>query len=119
MMHINSLSNVLSVCSTLHSPVSNTDTALTLTLYSVPASSPVRIVEVAGGEPEMAASLPQEIVPFLLYCTWYRVMFTLLWGVVQVTLRIAFPLLTALDRETPVTWEGACRPCVHSGLQSR
>ena len=71
MMHKSSLSKVLSVCSTLHSPAPSSDTALTLTLYSVLTSSSVRMVEVAGGEPEMVASLPQEVVPFLLYCTWY------------------------------------------------
>ena len=38
-------------------------------------------------------------------------MFISLWGVVQVTVRIALPNLTALDSETPVTWEGACRAC--------
>ena len=68
--YINSPSKVLSVCTILHVPFPTADTALTLTLYSVPASSPVRIVEVAGGETELVYVLFQEVVPFLLYCTW-------------------------------------------------
>ena len=69
--HASSLQKVLSVCSTLHSPAPAADTALTLTLYSVPASSPVTTVDVAGGEPERGVALLQDVVPFLLYCTWY------------------------------------------------
>ena len=72
MMHKSSLSKVLSVCSTLQLPSPSSDTALTLTLYSVPAFNPVRMVKVAGGEPERGVALFQDIVPFLLYCTSYR-----------------------------------------------
>ena len=68
---LNSLQNVLPVCSTLQFPFPISDTALTLTVYLVPASSPVRIVEVAGGEIEMAVALSQGVVPLLLYSTWY------------------------------------------------
>ena len=68
---LNSLQNVLPVCSTLQVPCPISDTALTLTVYSVPASSPVRIVEFAGGEIEMAVALSQDVVPLLLYSTWY------------------------------------------------
>ena len=72
-MHKHSLSKVLSVCSTLHIPAPSSDTALTLMLYSVPGSSPVRIVEVAAGKTETGLALLQEfqVVPFLLYCNWY------------------------------------------------
>ena len=35
-------------------------------------------------------------------------MVTLLCGVVQLTVRVGLPFLTTLDRDTPVTWEGAC-----------
>ena len=46
-VHKFSLSAVIPVCATLHSPTPISDTALTLMMYSVPASSPIRIVEVA------------------------------------------------------------------------
>ena len=106
-IHENPLSeDVLSVCSTLHSPSPTADTALTLMLYLVPASSPVRLVEVAGGEIEMVFVLFQEVVPFLLYCTWYSVMATSLWGVVQLTFRDD---VTVFIKETPMTLEGADR----------
>ena len=70
-VHKFSLSDSLPVCSILHSPAPISDTALTLTIYTVLASSPVRIVELAGGDPEMTASLLHTVVPLLLYCTWY------------------------------------------------
>ena len=35
-------------------------------------------------------------------------MVTSLCGAVQLTPRLGLPSLTALDRDTPVTWEGAC-----------
>ena len=108
-IHANSLQNVLSVCSTLHSPAPTTDTALTLMLYSVPASSPVRTVDVAGGEPERGAALLQDVVPLLLYCTSYREMFTSVWGVVQVTLRADVSDSTVLATKTPLTLEGTVR----------
>ena len=106
-IHKNPLSeDVLSVCSTLHSPALPSDSALTLTLYSVPASSPIRTVEVVGCETEMVVALFQEVVPFLLYCTWYSVMATSLWGVVQLTFRDD---VTVFIKETPMTLEGADR----------
>ena len=70
-VHAFSRSDSLPVCSILHSPAPILDTALTLTIYTVLASSPVRIVELAGGDPEMTASLLHTVVPLLLYCTWY------------------------------------------------
>ena len=51
-VHIFSLSAVMPVCTTLHSPAPISDTALTLMLYFMPAYSPLKIVEVIGGEPE-------------------------------------------------------------------
>ena len=45
------LSNVLSVCTSLHSPFTASDLSLTLTSYAVPASSAGVITDVAGGEP--------------------------------------------------------------------
>ena len=99
----NSLPWVLTVCTTLHIPAPAADTALTLTLYSVPASSPVRIIEVRGGDTEMVNSLLQIAALLFLYCTWYCEMGTSLCEVVQVTLRAGNPDLTALDRDTPVT----------------
>ena len=99
----NSLPWVLSVCSTLQFPGPTADKALTLTLYSVPASSSVRIVDVRGGEPWMVLSLPHCAFLLLLYCTLYREMVRSLCGAVQVTLRAGNPDLTALDRDTPVT----------------
>ena len=108
-IHTNLLPKVLSVCSALHIPAPSSDTALTLTLYSVPASSPVRIAEVAGGEPERGVALFQEVVPLILYCTWYSVMATSLWGVVQLTFRDDVPFSTVLVTKTPLTLEGAVR----------
>ena len=43
---------VLSVCTALQFPAPTADTALTLTLYSVPAASGTT-AEFLGGEPEM------------------------------------------------------------------
>ena len=48
----NSLMYVLSVCTALHMPSPASDTAFTLILYSVPASSLVTMVEFTV-EPEM------------------------------------------------------------------
>ena len=66
-VHKFSLSDVMPVCSTHHSPTPISDTALTLTVYSVSASNPVRRVEVTGGEPEMAFALSQMLV--YSFCT--------------------------------------------------
>ena len=49
----NSLMYVLSVCTALQFPAPTADTALTLTLYSVPAASLGTMVEFCGGEPGM------------------------------------------------------------------
>ena len=54
---LNSLQKVIPVCSTLQFPCPTADTALTLTVYSVPASNPVRIGEVTRDETEMAVAL--------------------------------------------------------------
>ena len=102
-----SLLKVLSVCTSLHSPSPSAETALTLTSYSVPASRAGRCVEVIGGM--VVSRLPHKLVPLLLSCTWYREMVTLLCGAIQFTLRLGLPFLTSFDRDTPVTWEGACR----------
>ena len=61
--HGQKASDSLPVCSILHSPAPISDNALTLTVYTVPASSPIRIVELAGGDPEMTVSLPHTVVP--------------------------------------------------------
>ena len=57
----------------------------------------------------MVASLPQEVVPILLCCTWYREMATSLWGVIQATLRAGVPNFTVVDTETLLTIEGAVK----------
>ena len=57
----------------------------------------------------MLNALPQDVVPFFLYCTVYREMGTSLCGAVQATLRAGDPELIALYRERPVTWEGTLR----------
>ena len=111
-----SLSDVMLVCSTLHSPAPISDTALTLTVYSVPASSSVRIVELAGGEPEMTVSLPHEVVPLLLYCTWYSEMARSVWGMVQVTLKAGVPDTSVLVKKTPVTLEGAVQEILQGNI---
>ena len=49
----NSLMYVLSVCTALQFPAPTADTALTMTLYSVPAASLCTMVVVGGGESEM------------------------------------------------------------------
>ena len=105
-VHKFSLSAIMPVCSTLHSPAPISDTALTLTVYTVPASSPVRIVELAGGDPEMTVSLTHVIVPIPLYCTWNWEMATSLWGMVQVTFKVVIPDTSVLVKETPVTLVG-------------
>ena len=105
----NSLQKVLPVCSTLQFPCPAVDTALTLTVYSVPASNPVRIVEVTRDETEMAVALSQDVVPLPLYSTWYWEMVRSLWGVVQVTLRAGAWNSTVLVNVTSLTLEGAAR----------
>ena len=47
---------VLSVCTALQSPAPTADTALTLTVYLVPAASLVRRIEFRGGVPVMVRS---------------------------------------------------------------
>ena len=61
-----SLMYVLSVCTALHMPCPASDTAFTLTRYSVPASSLVTMVEFTV-EPEMVTSWPQEVSSSFLY----------------------------------------------------
>ena len=111
-----SLSDAMPVCSTLHSPAPISDTALTLTVYSLPASSPVRRVEVTGGEPEMAGALFQEVVPLLLYSTWYWEMATSLWGEVQVTLRASEWDSTVLIKVILLTLEGAVQEVIKGSI---
>ena len=97
---------VLSVCTALQFPAPTADTALTLTSFSVPAASPVTMVEFRGGEMEMMCGLSQEVVPFNLYWRMYREMGSSLCGVVQVARKAGKRDDTALDRDRPVTWEG-------------
>ena len=68
--------------------------------------SPVRIVEVAGGEPKRVLLL-QDVVTHL-NCTSYSEMGRSLWGVFQVTLRAVVPVCSVwiLVSETPLTLEG-------------
>ena len=101
----NSLMYVLSVCTALHFPAPTADSALTLTLYSVPVASLGTMVEV-WGEPGMVSWLLQEVVPFILYWRKYREMGSSLCGVVQVACKAGNLDNTALDRDSPVTWEG-------------
>ena len=101
----NSLMYAVSVCTALHIPAPTTDTALTLTSYSVPASSLVRLVEFTM-EPEMVRWMPQEVVPCILYWRWYWEMGSSLCGMVQVACKAGNLENTALDRDRPVTWEG-------------
>ena len=105
-VHKFSLSDSLPVCTPLHSAAPISDTALTLTVYTVPASSRIRIVELAGGDPEMTVSLPHTVVPLLLYCTWYWEMARSLWGGVQATIKAGIPKPSVLVEEMPVTLEG-------------
>ena len=107
-VHKHLLSAVFTVCSTLHSPAPITETALTWTSYSVPATSSAKSVEFGGGEPKRVVTLLQDVVPLLLYRTWYWEMVTSLWEGVQVTLRVT-PDSIVLVTETPVTLEGAVR----------
>ena len=97
---------VLSVCIALQFPAPTSDTALTLTSYSMPAASLRTVVAVGGGEPEMMCWLPQEIVPCILYWRWYWEMGSSLCGMVQVARKTGNLDNTALDRDRPVTWEG-------------
>ena len=57
-----------------HAPAPISDEALTLIMYSTPASSPVRIVELAGGETERGVELIHDSVSLVLYSTSYSVM---------------------------------------------
>ena len=97
---------VLSVCITLHFPAPTADTALTLTLYSVPAASLGTMVEFGGGEPGMMCWLPQEVFPNFLYWRKYWEMGSSLRGMAQVARKAGNLNDTALDRDRPVTWEG-------------
>ena len=117
-MHKHSLSAISTVCTTLHPPAPILETALTLTSYSVPASSPVRRVNCAGGEPEREVALIHivKFVPILLYSTWYWEMVNSLWGVDQDTFRVNVPLLTNLVAESPVTLEGAVKGILESSI---
>jgi len=86
-----------------HAPAPISDKALTLTMYSTPASSPVRIVEFAGGETERRVELIHDFVSLVLYSTSYSVMGNSLWGVVQDTVRVTFPSSTDSVTDTLVT----------------
>ena len=101
-----SLSSVLTLCSSLHAPAPISDNALTLIMYSIPASSPVRRVEFEGGETEW---LLHDSISLVLYSTSYLVMGNSLWGVVQDTFGIKFPSSTDLVTNTLVTLEGPVR----------
>ena len=95
---------VVSDSTLLHVPFPMADTALMRTSYTVPACRASRRVDVVEpGETGLAAL---QLVTFLLFSTWYSEMVTLLWGVVQVTLRAGFPERIALDTSTPVTLDG-------------
>ena len=61
---------VIFVCTALHIPAPAADTACTLTLYTVPACSLFRMVEVRGGE-SCLVTLSHTVVPLILYCTLY------------------------------------------------
>ena len=111
---MNSLMYVLSVCTALQYPAPTADTALTLTLYSVPAARFSMVVVWGGGEPKMMCWLPQEVVPCILYWRWYWEMGSSLCGVVQVACRAGNFDDTVLDRDRPVTWEGVL-PAFGSG----
>ena len=106
---INSLLQVVSVCTSLHSPSPAADTAFTLTLYSVPGRSAGRRVEVELGWTLTVLVLPQSKSPLLLYWTQYSERFVTFWTAVQVTLRLGFPFFVSLDTETSVTLGGTCR----------
>ena len=106
---INSLLQVVSVCTSLHSPSPAADTAFTLTLYSVPGRSAGKRVEVELGWTLNVLVLPQSKSPLLLYWTQYSERFVTFWTAVQVTLRLGSPSFMALDTETSVTLGGTCR----------
>ena len=101
----NSLMYVLSVCTALQFPAPTADTALTLTSYSVPAVSGT-MVEFRGGEPEMVCSLPQKVVPCVLYWIRYWEMGSSLCGMVQFARKAGNFDDTALDRDKPMIWAG-------------
>ena len=104
-----SRSKVFSVCFSLHSPSPISDRALTIMLYSVPACSRHRIVEVAGGKPGTVTWLPKRFDPCLPYCTRYCEIVKSLWGAFQITLRHGAPFLIILIKETPLIFEGPVR----------
>ena len=97
---------VLSVCTALQFPAPSADSALTLTLYSVPAASPGTVVKFCGGEPGMVCWLLQEVVPCILYWRRYLEMGSSLCGMVQFARKAGLLANTALDRDRSVTWEG-------------
>ena len=111
---LNSLRTVLPVCTTLHSPAPTSDSALTLTMYSVPAFSLDKIEWVVWGKTETDTALLQDVVPFLLYSTWYWEMAMSLWGVVQATIRAGVPDAIILVKETPLTLEGTVQEEINS-----
>ena len=86
-----------------HAPAPISDNALTLIMYSTPASSPVRIVEFAGGETARRVELSHDSVSLVLYSTSYSVIGNSLWGVVQDTVTAKFPSSTDLVTDTLVT----------------
>ena len=102
-LYKHSLSSILTLCSSLHAPAPISDNALTLTMYSTPASSPVRVVEFAGGETERRVELIHDLVLIVLYSTSYAEMGTPFSGVVQDTVREKFPSSTDSVTDTLVT----------------
>ena len=92
--------------SSLHDPAPISETAITLTMYSTPASSPVRIVEFAGGEPET--------LTFITFKTFtsYSVTGKSLWGVVQDTFRVKLLSSTDVVTDTFMTLEGTDRQMI-------
>ena len=98
---------MITVCESLHPPAPISDIALTLRVHSVLMFSPVRIVEVAGGEPKRIL-LFQDVVPHL-NCTSYSEMGRSLLGVVQVTLKAVVPVssVSIWVSKTLLTLEGA------------
>ena len=100
----NSLMYVVSDSTLLHVPFPIADTALMRTWYAVPTSSATRTVDVV--EPDVTWLTAPHDAPLFLYCTWYCMIATSLWGGVQVTFKAGLPKLTALDIAMSVTWDG-------------
>ena len=98
---------VVSVCTALQFPAPTADTALILTSYSVPADSLSTMVEFRKGEPEMVCWPFQEVVRCILYWRMYLETGSSLCGMAQVVRKAGNLDDTALDRDRPVTWEGA------------